>query len=62
MIKTDTVIVAGLTYKHTESDANKFIVREDGEMYVTAYDPIDTEHTYTESDISLPIVKRPTNT
>ena len=38
----------------TQSDSGKYIIREDGVRYESAIDPVNSGHTYTESDESLP--------
>ena len=39
----------------TQSDSGKYIIREDGVHYESAIDPVNSGHTYTESDESLPV-------
>lgn len=49
MIKTEIISIGDLSYRHTYSDAGRYVVR-DGIEYSDAYDPVDTGRTYTEGD------------
>ena len=39
----------------TQSDSGKYIIREDGVHYEIAVDPVNSGHTYTESDESISV-------
>lgn len=50
-IKTENVIIRGVSFVHTYSDAGyKIKQAETGYLYEDAYDPINSGRTYTESD------------
>lgn len=50
-IKTENVIIRGVSFVHTYSDAgHKVKQAETGYLYDDAYDPINSGRTYTESD------------
>ena len=50
-IKTENVIIRGVSFVHTYSDAgHKIKQAETGYLYEDAYDPIGSNRTYTESD------------
>jgi hypothetical protein len=53
MVKTEEITLGKKQYKYTYSDSNKFIERE-GVLYEEAYDPIDQDREYTETDIDIP--------
>ena len=55
MIKTETVTINNRTLVHTYSDANLMIKQDGtGALYSEAYDPVDNERTYTETDEEIP--------
>lgn len=54
MIKSETINLAGMDYIYTYSDSKKFIRRDDGTLFASAYDPIGSGRTYEETNISLP--------
>lgn len=54
MIKTEAVNLAGVDYIYTYSDAGKFIRRDDGTLFASAYDPDWSGRTYKETEIPLP--------
>lgn len=55
MIKQEIVTAKnGQEFRHTWSDANKYILREDGAKYSATYDVMSSTHTYTESDEDIP--------
>lgn len=54
MIKSEAVNLAGVDYIYTYSDAEKFIRRDDGVLFASAYDPDGSGRTYEETDIQLP--------
>ena len=49
MIKTEKVTINGKEFLYTYSDKGLQIER-DGDVYDEAYDPIDSNRTYTETD------------
>lgn len=51
MIKTEAITINNRTLVHTYSDANLMIKQDGtGAVYSEAYDPADSERTYTETD------------
>lgn len=52
MVIKETKIINGKEFTHTYSDTGMMIMR-DGIRYAAAYDPIDTNRTYTETDIPI---------
>ncbi|MBQ8254947.1 MAG: hypothetical protein IJY94_05525 [Clostridia bacterium] len=50
MIVKEIITINGKEYLHTYSDSGKQIERE-GALYVDAIDPIDSNRTYTETDV-----------
>ena len=40
-------------WRHTYSDKNVMIERDDGALYCDAYDKKDSAHTYSETDIVI---------
>ena len=55
MIKQEIEEVRGTEFKKTYSDAG-FLIRQDGTgiNYGVAYDPIDSDRTYTETEEKIP--------
>ena len=53
MIKIEIEEVRGTEFKKTYSDAG-FIIERDGVRYRVAYDPIDIDRTYTETEEKIP--------
>ena len=49
MIKTELVTIGNREFKHTYSDAGRYVVR-DGVEYAEAYDPSSFNYIYTEGD------------
>ena len=49
MIKTEIIIINGVQFQKTWSDAN-YLIERDGAKYSEAVDPIDIERTYTETN------------
>ena len=49
MIVTETQYVNGREFTVTRSDSGRYVVR-DGVSYEEAYDPAETNRTYTEGD------------
>ena len=49
MIKTEKATINGKEFIHTYSDKG-FQIERDGEVYDEAYDPIDSNRIYTETD------------
>ena len=54
MIKTEIVTINNKMFKHTFSDLNKQIMREDGAVFDDAYDVVD--HTYIETEIDIEVL------
>lgn len=54
MIKTEIKELHGFEYKYTYSDAG-YKIRQDetGTIYDEAYDPLNSDRTYTETDIPI---------
>ena len=52
MIITDNIIINGIEYKRTYSDAG-FMVERDGVQYGAAVDPVNSNRSYTETNISI---------
>ena len=50
MIKTEIVTINGKQFQHTYSDSN-YMIERDGVLYSDAIDPLNTNRTYTETDI-----------
>lgn len=50
MLITEIKEVNGHTFRHNYSDAGMFILRNDGVKYHEAYDVMESEWTYTETD------------
>ncbi len=55
MIKIEIEEVRGTEFKKTYSDAG-FLIRQDGTgiEYGVAYDPVDSDRTYTETEEKIP--------
>lgn len=53
MIKIEIEEVRGTEFKKTYSTTG-YMIERDGIRYGVAYDPIDTDRTYTESDERIP--------
>ena len=54
MIRTETKELRGVEYKYTYSDAGyKICQDETGDLYDEAYDPLNSDRTYTETDIPI---------
>lgn len=51
MIRTDSVVIHDREYIHTWSDAGRYIIRNDGTVFVEAVDPIEFEYSYVEGDV-----------
>lgn len=49
MIQTEKVTINGKEFIRTYSD-NGMMLERDGDLYCEAYDPIDCNRTYTETD------------
>ena len=49
MIKTETIIINGVQFQKTWSDAN-YLIERDGAKYSEAVDPMGVERTYTETN------------
>lgn len=41
-------------YVHTYSDTRMYILRDDGKKFADAIDKTDRQHTYTETEESIP--------
>lgn len=54
MLVTETVKLNERTFIHNYSDANMYIIRNDGVMFADAYDLPEKNYTYTESTKELP--------
>lgn len=52
MIITENIIINGIEYKRTYSDAG-FMVERDGVQYGAAIDPVNSNRSYTETNISV---------
>ena len=52
MIKTETLTINGVDYQYTYSDSG-YLIERDGVQYADAVDPIDSNRTYTETNIKL---------
>lgn len=52
MIITENIIINGIEYKRTYSDAG-FMVERDGIQYGAAIDPVNSNMSYTETNISI---------
>ena len=50
MIKTEIVTINGEQFQHIYSDSN-YMIERDGVLYSDAIDPLNTNRTYTETDI-----------
>lgn len=57
MLVTETVKLNERTFIHNYSDANMYIIRNDGVMFADAYDLPEKNYTYTESTKELPTEK-----
>ena len=53
MIKIETEEIRGIEFKKTYSDAG-YVIEHDGVRYRLAYDPIDIDRAYTETDELIP--------
>ena len=54
MIVVETRTVRGIDYKYTYSDIGRKIMQDrTGDIYDEAYDPLDSDRTYTETDIPI---------
>ena len=54
MLITERIVIGGITYMHNYSDEDMHILQTDtGIIYEDAMDPVDTTHTYEETDIPL---------
>lgn len=56
MIKEEYMEVAGMQLVRRYSDANKYIIRNDGKKFSEAIDLVSKGYTYTESDEDIPEV------
>lgn len=54
MLITETVKLNERTFIHNYSDANFYIIRNDGIFFADAYDLPESKYTYTESNKELP--------
>ena len=52
MIKTEIIIINGVQFKKTWSDAD-YLIERDGAKYSEAVDPIGVERIYTETNESI---------
>ena len=54
MIVVETRTINDISYKYTYSDIGMKIMQDEtGDIYDEAYDPIDSDRTYTETDIPI---------
>ena len=53
MIKIEIEEVRGAEFRKTYSDTG-FMIERDGVRYGVAYDPIDSDRTYTETEEKIP--------
>lgn len=54
MLITETVTINDRQFRHNYSDAGFFIIRNDGQEFEDAYDIMEVDWTYTESDRKIP--------
>lgn len=52
MILTENIVINGIEYKRTYSDAG-FMVERDGIQYGAAIDPVNSNRSYTETNIPI---------
>lgn len=52
MILTENIVINDIEYKRTYSDAG-FMVERDGVQYGAAIDPVNSNRSYTETNISI---------
>ena len=53
MIKIETEEIRGIEFKKTYS-ATGYMIERDGIRYGVAYDPVDSDRTYTETEEKIP--------
>ena len=53
MIKIEVEEIRGTEFKKTYSDAG-YMIERDGVRYGVAYDPVDSDRTYTETKEKIP--------
>ncbi len=55
MVVQETITIGSIKLRRTYSDNNRYIIQVDtGSEYREAVDPLDSAHTYAESDNELP--------
>lgn len=50
MVIAETIEINGKQFKHHYSDANKYLVRNDGTVFTDAIDILDSEYSYIEGE------------